>query len=118
SKRAYREPASLAKQSGEIAARWRDITKLNQEAKMTVIVKKIGGSVAVVIPKAVASEMGLSEGTSLDLRATADAIVMRNRGRRKRRPIERVVSQIKPSSYGRRRAEGWDTDAPIGKEVW
>jgi antitoxin ChpS len=85
---------------------------------MTVTIKKIGGSVAVVIPKSVAREMKLSAGASLEISTAAGAIVMRTRAaRRPRRPISEIVAKIKPSSYRRRRRELGD-DAPVGKEIW
>ena len=84
---------------------------------MTVMVKRLGGSVAVVIPKAMARDMHLTEGTPLDLSATADAIVMRKQGRQPRRPLSKLVAQMKPTSYRRRRRELGD-DAPVGKEIW
>jgi AbrB family looped-hinge helix DNA binding protein len=83
---------------------------------MTVIVKKIGGSVAVVIPKSVARDMGLAEGTALDISATGAAIVMRKQGRRPRRPLSRIVAQIKPGSYRRRNRE-LSADRAVGKEI-
>jgi antitoxin component of MazEF toxin-antitoxin module len=83
---------------------------------MTVMARKIGGSVAVVIPKALASEMGLTDGTPLDITGGADGIVMRRRGRRPRRNLKSIVEQIKPSSY--RRRNQWASDAPVGKEIW
>jgi antitoxin component of MazEF toxin-antitoxin module len=84
---------------------------------MTVIVKKIGGSVAVVIPKAVAKAMDLTEGTSLDLSASDAGILMRKQGRRPRRPIDEIVAQIKPGSYRRRQRE-FSADRAVGREVW
>ena len=84
---------------------------------MTVMVKKVGGSVAVVIPRAVARDLDLTEGTALEVSTTADSIVMRKRTRRPRRPLAQLVAQIKPTSYRRRRRELGD-DAPVGKEIW
>jgi antitoxin component of MazEF toxin-antitoxin module len=84
---------------------------------MTVVVRKIGGSVAVVIPRAVAREMELSEGTTLDISATDAAIVMRKQGRRPRRSLGRIVAQIKPSSYRRRTRDAAQGDGPVGKEI-
>jgi AbrB family looped-hinge helix DNA binding protein len=84
---------------------------------MTVIVKKIGGSVAVVIPKAVAREMHLSEGTALEITSGAGGIVMRRQGRRPRRSLRDVVAGIKPASY-RRRTREFRNDGPVGREVW
>jgi antitoxin component of MazEF toxin-antitoxin module len=84
---------------------------------MTVTVKKIGGSMGVVIPKSVAQELELIEGTSLDISTDADSLVMRKRGRRPRRPLAKIIQQIKPASYKRRGRELQD-DGPIGKELW
>ena len=84
---------------------------------MTVTVRKVGGSMTVVIPAAVAREMGLAEGTALDLDATEDTIVMRRRGRRSRRPLADVVAKIKPASYRRRRRDVGDAGA-TGREAW
>jgi antitoxin component of MazEF toxin-antitoxin module len=84
---------------------------------MTVIVKKIGGSVAVVIPKAVARELELTDGTPLDLRTSATAIIMRKQRRRPRRKLGTIVAQIKPASY-RRRARELPDERPAGKELW
>jgi len=83
---------------------------------MTVTVKKLGGSMAVVIPKAVASEFELAEGTILDISANDASIVLRRQGRRPRRPIGQIVAQIKPASYRRHRALA--NDPPVGREIW
>jgi AbrB family looped-hinge helix DNA binding protein len=84
---------------------------------MTVTVKRVGGSVAVVIPAGIARDLGLSEGTALDVTTTADSIVMRLRGRRPRRRLAKIVAAIKPANYRRRRRELGD-DPPVGKELW
>jgi antitoxin component of MazEF toxin-antitoxin module len=84
---------------------------------MTVTVKKLGGSVAVVIPKAIASEMLLVEGTSLEVIGTADAIVMRKSRRRPRRSLRSIMKAIDPAAYARRRRT-LVGDKPVGKELW
>jgi antitoxin component of MazEF toxin-antitoxin module len=84
---------------------------------MTVIVKKIGGSVAVVIPKALAREMQLSEGTALDVSSTPTEIVMRKQGRRARRPLGRLVAGMDPAAY-RRQNRDLLAEPPVGREVW
>ncbi len=84
---------------------------------MTVMVKKVGGSVSVLIPKALAMEMGLSDGTALDISCSNDAIVMRKRGRRPRRSLKSIVAQIQTASYRRRNRE-LSEKGPIGKEHW
>ena len=84
---------------------------------MTVTVKKLGGSLAVVIPKAVAREMGLVEGTILDVTATLAGVVMRKQGRCPRRPLSEIVAQIRPASY-RQRTRELSEDGPVGREFW
>lgn len=83
---------------------------------MTVLVKQIGGSVAVVIPKAVAREMELCDGTSLDISTSAGGILLRKQGRRPRRPLSRIIAEIKPASYRVRNHELLG-DPPVGREI-
>lgn len=84
---------------------------------MTVTVKTVRGSIAVVLPKAIALEMELAEGTALEISTTADAIVMRPRGRRRRRPLARLIAQINSANYRRRGGE-LGKDPPVGNEAW
>jgi antitoxin component of MazEF toxin-antitoxin module len=87
---------------------------------MTVTVKQVGGSVAVVIPKTLAREMHLAAGTPLDISTADGAIVMRKSERqpgRPRRSIADIAAQIKPASYRRRNREQADR-GPRGKELW
>jgi len=87
---------------------------------MTVTVKQVGGSVAVVIPRALAWEMDLAAGTPLDISTADGAIVMRKsprQARRPRRPISEIVVGIKPASYRRRNREQAEP-GPRGKELW
>jgi antitoxin component of MazEF toxin-antitoxin module len=83
---------------------------------MVVTVRKIGGSVAVVIPKGVAKDMGLSVGTALDISQTENSIVMRKRGRRPRRPLKELLKQISSKSYRQHTKELGSS--PVGKELW
>jgi antitoxin component of MazEF toxin-antitoxin module len=84
---------------------------------MTIMVKKLGGSVAVVIPKALAQEMELVEGTPLDISVNAAGIVLRKQGRRPRRSLRGIVARIDPESY-RRHSRELPEDRPVGREVW
>jgi antitoxin component of MazEF toxin-antitoxin module len=83
---------------------------------MVAIVKKLGGSLAVVIPKAAAREAGLAEGTPLDVSVTAAGLVLRKQGRRPRRPLTEIIAQIDPASY-RRRNRDTLSDRTVGKEI-
>jgi antitoxin component of MazEF toxin-antitoxin module len=84
---------------------------------MTVIVKKLGGSVGVVIPKAVAREMDLTAGTSLELSSTPTGMTLRKRRGRQRRPISEIVAEIKSTRCYRHNRELLN-DGPVGKEFW
>jgi antitoxin component of MazEF toxin-antitoxin module len=84
---------------------------------MTVTVKKVGGSVAVIIPREVAREMELAVGTALDVSTAGGAIVMRKQGRRARRPLAGIVSRISAANY-RRRGRELGEDGPVGREAW
>ena len=81
---------------------------------MTATVKRWGSSVGVVIPKALADELGLSPGTPLEITREADAVVLRRRGRRARRSIDEIVRQMTP----RKPLPGWDDTPPVGREIW
>ena len=83
---------------------------------MTVTVKRIGGSLAVVIPRSVAAESGLAEGAPLDVTRTAAGILFRLAGRRPRRSIAAVAKQIDPAGYARRTAD-LSSDPAVGREV-
>ena len=66
---------------------------------MTVTVKKVGGSVAVIIPKAMATEMELAEGTPLELSSSGGTITHSTiRTTRARLETLRSSSNRKPSS--------------------
>ena len=84
---------------------------------MTVIVKKLGGSVAVLIPKAVAREMEITEGTALDVSSTPTEIVLRKQSRRPRRPLKQLLAGMNDAAY-RRHNRGTRGEAPVGREVW
>ena len=84
---------------------------------MTVTVKKVGGSLAVIIPRGVAKEAKLFEGTTLEISAEADCVTMRKPGRCPRRPLKALVKQMNSAAYARRNAE-FSADRPVGKELW
>jgi antitoxin component of MazEF toxin-antitoxin module len=83
---------------------------------MTVTVKRIGGSLAVVIPRAIAAESRLVEGTALDVSSSAAGILFRRPGRRQRRRISDLAKRLDPASYANRNAELL-ADTPVGREL-
>ena len=83
---------------------------------MMVTVKRIGGSLAVVIPKVMAIESGVAEGTPLDVTRTPAGLLFRHPGRRPRRSTAAVAAAVDPASYARRSAELL-ADPGVGREV-
>ena len=84
---------------------------------MTVTVKKIGGSVGVLIPKAVAEDLELREGTALEISSSGDQILMRRKGRRPRRSLINIVKQMDSAAYKRHNRKLLN-ESRVGKEIW
>ena len=82
---------------------------------MTTKAKKLGGSIAVVIPKSIAIELNISVGDTLDLSTSQNGLLISRQSRR-RRPIEDIVAEIDPKAYARRGKEL--DDRPVGREIW
>jgi antitoxin component of MazEF toxin-antitoxin module len=89
--------------------------KVKQENRVTVTLRKIGGSMAIVIPKRVVDEMGLVVGDALGLTQQDDSMILR-RSRRPRRPLREILAESDPKAYERHRH--LLKDGPIGKEIW
>jgi antitoxin component of MazEF toxin-antitoxin module len=83
---------------------------------MTITIKRVGGSMVVVIPKSLATAMELTEGASLDITTSAGALIMKQHGRRPRRSVAKIVAQINSGSY-RRRSRDLADAGPTGKEM-
>lgn len=79
-------------------------------------VKRIGGSLAVVIPRAVAAESKLGVGTPLQVTTTADGILLQPAARRPRRSVADLARRMSPARYARRNADVL-ADPPAGKEA-
>lgn len=85
---------------------------------VTVVVKKFGGSLALVIPKALARAAGLNEGAAVEIAACEGTMVVRRQDRRPRRPLGALLAEMRPAAYSRRRRQELSDDAPAGREVW
>lgn len=82
---------------------------------MTTTLKKIGGSLAVIIPKAMAA--GLAAGQTIEMVEHEGGILLSRPRTRVRRPIDQIVKELDGKAYARRNRELLN-DAPVGKEVW
>ena len=84
---------------------------------MLATVKKLGGSVAIVIPRGMAAHNQLAPGTAVDLSQGEDGILIRKPRGRIRRSINEIVREINPAAYARHRQDV-ASDRPVGKELW
>lgn len=73
-------------------------------------VQKWGNSLAIRIPKPLAQQLGLTEGTPVEVEADNHRIVIR----RKRYTLEELLSRVTPENlHGE-----VDTGLPVGREEW
>ena len=85
---------------------------------MTVTVKKVGGSVAVIIPREVAREMELRVARRWTSAPWAGPLCMRKQGAHAPAgPVAGIVSRISAANY-RRRGRELGEDGPVGREAW
>ena len=83
---------------------------------MEQTVQKWGNSLAVRIPKALARELELQNGSEVDLSSEDGALVLRPRAKRVRRKydVDEMVSRITDENM----QPFIDMGPPIGKEQW
>lgn len=77
---------------------------------MEARVQKWGNSLAIRIPKALAREAGLAEGTPVDFSVDEDAVIIRP----KRYSLEKLLAQVTPENLHPETATG----KPVGREAW
>jgi antitoxin MazE len=82
-----------------------------QEMLMTVRVQKWGNSLGVRIPKSVARQSSISEGTELEVFASNGRVILRPQ---KLPSFKELIAAMKPGN----RPEIVDWGKPIGKEAW
>lgn len=84
----------------------------NGEGKMTTKVQKWGNSLAIRIPKEVAEQLSLEQGSDVEIQKTEDGIKLTPK---KRKPtLEEMMAQITPENQH----EEIDWGKPEGREVW
>ena len=75
-------------------------------------VKKWGNSLGIRIPQSVASGVGLSENSVVDLQVQQGQIIIRPR--HKRYDLDELLAQVRPDNIHCETEWG----SPVGKEVW
>jgi antitoxin MazE len=73
-------------------------------------VQKWGNSLGIRIPSALAKQIGLTEGTQVDLEIVLDSLVIR----RKQQALEELLAKVTPDNLHRE----VETSGPEGNEVW
>lgn len=74
-------------------------------------VSKWGSSLAVRIPKAIAEEWGVKEGSSIELSRDDQGLLLKKR----RKTLEEMVESLKNAEHLHPEIE---TDGPRGSEIW
>ena len=77
-------------------------------------VTKWGNSLAIRIPKTVATEAGFSEGDRIEFNVQKNGRITLQRTKRRRFTLEELIASIDPDNcHGET-----DWGPPVGKEVW
>lgn len=73
-------------------------------------VQKWGNSLGIRIPAALAKQIGLSEGTPIDLEVSEDKIVVR----KKKYDLQSLLAEVTEDNIHKE----IDTGKAVGKEIW
>lgn len=80
---------------------------------MATKIQKWGNSLAVRIPKELAKEVHLREGSAVSFSTEGESIILHSR----KKPHYSLAELLRPGSKGRRRKE-YDWGKTVGKELW
>lgn len=81
---------------------------------MKTEVKKWGNSLGFRIPKRITEQLGLQDGSSIELELVADGVLLKpSKLRRSRYSIDELLEGVT-----RENLHPLEDDAPIGREVW
>lgn len=81
---------------------------------MVLQVKRWGNSLAVRLPRTIAAEAGVTEGTPVEVTAAGGVVRIEKVTERPAYRLEELVRGITP----RNRHELAEPDGPVGREVW
>jgi len=81
---------------------------------MKTVVQRWGNSLAVRIPKPVATEVRLKRGTNVEVMATNGEVVVRPAKKRRKLRLEDLLKQVTPKNIH----PEIKTGPPRGREVW
>jgi antitoxin MazE len=78
---------------------------------METIVKKWGNSLGIRIPKYIAKELSLKDGTPVDIEDKEGQIIINPRNKRNLNELLQKINKINLHSEV-------ETNSPVGKEIW
>jgi antitoxin ChpS len=78
--------------------------------------RKVGGSVMLVIPKPMLDALDLTPDASVGLSIKGGKLVVDPKKRR-RYSLDELLAQCKPSARRSREDRGWVTSPPVGREL-
>lgn len=81
---------------------------------MLTKIRRLGNSLAVLIPQAIAEEAGLDFGHAVEMRIVDGEIRIKRARKRKRYDLHEMLASV-PDDFD----EGeWDIGPPVGNEIW
>lgn len=80
---------------------------------MSSVVSKWGNSLAICIPKALAEQVELREGTAISISVLEGKLVITPQ-RRKKYTLDELLEGMSPENFH----PETDTGVPVGREVW
>ncbi len=89
------------------------MSRLLQAVFMITVVTKWGNSLAIRIPKALAEQVQVQEGTEVTLSISGDSIVITLKKRKKYR-LDELLQSMTPDKFH----SEIDTGIAVGNEIW
>ncbi len=87
------------------------LTEAGKEASVQVLVSKWGNSLGVRLPKALAAEVGVSDGQTVDVRVEDGRLIVEPV--RKTYSLEQMMENVTPEAM----REAWDWGPDVGREI-
>jgi antitoxin ChpS len=82
---------------------------------MQVLIAKWGNSLGLRLPRAVADQLGLTPGQSVEVRAEGDRLVVERA--RPRYTLEELLAECDPKAPLPRADREWTRSRPVGREL-
>lgn len=84
--------------------------------KSEIILRKFGNSTGAVFPPMILRDLGLRAGLSMAIDISTDGKIILSRQRKY--SLSELIAQCDPKAPIPEDLKIWDTDQPVGQEVW